>query len=112
MVTSGNFPTRAIGDNRKPISYSPSRLSECVGNEREYHPTQKPRWLLQKLLQVSSKPGDVVLDPFAGSGSTAFAVGHMPRRKFILVEPEPKYVGLIQSIAKDEFGCKVTLKDN
>ena len=84
----------------------------CAGNEREYHPTQKPRWLLQKLLQVSSKPGDVVLDPFAGSGSTAFAVGHMPRRKFILVEPEPKYVGLIQSIAKDEFGCKVTLNDN
>lgn len=81
----------------------------CAGNEREYHPTQKPRWLLQKLLQVSSKPGDKVLDPFAGSGATAFSIGHLPGRKFILVEPEPKYSGLIQSIAKDEFGCKVTM---
>lgn len=84
----------------------------CAGNEREYHPTQKPRWLLQKLLQVSSKPGDMVLDPFAGSGSTAFAVGHLPGRKFILVEPEPKYSGLIQSTAIEEFGCKVqTIKN-
>ncbi|MBV6343234.1 DNA methyltransferase [Candidatus Magnetobacterium casense] len=83
----------------------------CAGNEREYHPTQKPRWLLQKLLQVSSKPGDTVLDPFAGTGSTAFAVGHLPRRRFILVEPEPKYSGLIQSIAQEEFQCKVTIKN-
>lgn len=83
----------------------------CSGNEREYHPTQKPRWLLQKLLQISSKPGDIVLDPFAGTGSTAFCIGRLPRRKFILVEPEPKYAGLIQSIAKEEFQCKVTIKD-
>lgn len=83
----------------------------CAGNEREYHPTQKPRWLLQKLLQVSTKPGDTVLDPFAGTGSTAFCIGHLPRRRFILVEPEPKYSGLIQSIAQEEFQCKVTIKD-
>jgi site-specific DNA-methyltransferase (adenine-specific) len=84
----------------------------CAGNEREYHPTQKPRWLLQKLLQVSSKPGDIVLDPFAGTGSTAFCIGHLPRRKFMLVEPEPKYSGLIQSIAQEEFQCTVTIKDS
>lgn len=83
----------------------------CAGNEREYHPTQKPRWLLQKLLQVSTKPGDTVLDPFAGTGSTAFCVGHLPGRRFILVEPEPKYSGLIQSIAQEEFQCKVTIKN-
>lgn len=83
----------------------------CAGNEREYHPTQKPRWLLQKFLQVSSKPGDLILDPFAGTGSTAFANGHLPRRRFLLVEPEPKYAGLIQSIAKEEFQCQVMMKD-
>lgn len=82
----------------------------CAGNEREYHPTQKPRWLLQKLLQVSSKPGDTILDPFAGTGSTAFCIGHLPKRRFILVEPEPKYSGLIQSIAQEEFRCKVTIE--
>lgn len=81
----------------------------CAGIEREYHPTQKPRWLLQKFIQVSSKPGDTILDPFAGSGSTAFAASRMPGRRFILVEPEPKYYGLIQSVAKDEFGIEVAV---
>ncbi|GAH42382.1 unnamed protein product, partial [marine sediment metagenome] len=84
----------------------------CAGNERQWHPTQKPRWLLEKILFVSSVPGAQVLDPFAGSGSTAFAAQRLPGRQVTLIEPEPKYVGLIQSIAKDEFGCKVTLNDN
>lgn len=83
----------------------------CAGNERlQGHPTQKPRWLLQKLLQVSSLPGNTVLDPFAGSGSTAFAAMRLPGRHVVLIEPEPKYVGLIQSTAKEEFQCDVMLK--
>ncbi len=86
----------------------------CAGIEREWsHPTQKPRWLLRKLLRVSSRQGDTILDPFAGSGSTAFASFELPSsRHVILIEPEPKYAGLIQSIAKEEFQCEVTLKDN
>lgn len=82
----------------------------CGGNERQWHPTQKPRWLLEKLLWVSSTPGAQVLDPFAGSGSTAFASHRLPGRQAILIEPEPKYVGLIQSIAKEEFQCQVVLE--
>ena len=79
------------------------------GDERQGHPTQKPRWLLKQLLMVSSKPGDTILDPFAGSGSTAFSVLSKLGRKFILVEPEPKYFGTIQSTAKEEFRCSVKL---
>lgn len=84
----------------------------CAGLEREDHPTQKPRWLLWKLLWVSSNYGDTILDPFAGSGSTAFASqsgSAMQGRKFLLVECEPKYIGGIQSTAKEEFGCPVTV---
>lgn len=40
----------------------------CAGNEREYHPTQKPINLILQLARVASHPGDVVLDCFAGSG--------------------------------------------
>lgn len=82
----------------------------CAGNERQWHPTQKPRWLLLKLLGVSSLPGDTVLDPFAGSGSTAFAAMRLPERHIVLIEPEPKYSGLIQSTAKEEFQCDVILR--
>lgn len=83
-----------------------------AGSEREghWHPTQKPRWLLEKLLFVASAPGARVLDPFAGSGSTAFAAQRLPGREIILVEPKSKYVGLIQSTAKEEFGCEVNLQ--
>jgi site-specific DNA-methyltransferase (adenine-specific) len=81
----------------------------CGGDERSYHPTQKPRYLLWKLIQVSSLPGDTILDPFAGSGSTAFACFVFGRNS-ILVEPEPQYSGLIQSIAKKEFNYDVILR--
>lgn len=82
----------------------------CSGNERQWHPTQKPRWLLEKILFVSSAPGTQVLDPFAGSGSTAFAAHRFAGRQVTLIEPEPKYYGLIQSIAKEEFQCEVALE--
>lgn len=74
----------------------------CMGDERQYHPTQKPRWILEKLIFVSSKVGDIIMDPFAGSGSTAFAAVRLGRST-IVIEPEPKYSGLIESTAKDEF---------
>lgn len=84
----------------------------CAGAERGWsHPTQKPRWLLRKLLRVSSRQGDTILDPFAGSGSAAFASLELPSsRHVILIEPEPKYAGLIQSVAKEEFQCPVVLE--
>ena len=87
----------------------------CAGDEREghWHPTQKPRWLLTKLIFVGSIGGASILDPFAGSGSTAFASLHLPElRQITLIEPEPQYVGLIQSVAKKEFECQVILKRN
>jgi site-specific DNA-methyltransferase (adenine-specific) len=81
----------------------------CGGNEREYHPTQKPRWLLEKLIAISSLAGETVLDSFAGSGSTGFAAFRL-HRKSILVEPMPKYRGLIEGTAQEEFNTQVILK--
>jgi site-specific DNA-methyltransferase (adenine-specific) len=54
------------------------------------HPTQKPVELLQILIQTFSKAGDVVLDPFAGSASTAIAAINAKRR-FIAIEKDADY---------------------
>lgn len=58
--------------------------------ENTEHPTQKPEKLLAKLLLASTKPGDLVLDPFAGSGTTA-VVAQKLGRKFIAIEQEEAF---------------------
>lgn len=58
------------------------------------HPTMKPVGLLQYLLCNSTQTGDIVLDPFGGSGSTLIAC-HGERRKARLVELDPKYADVI-----------------
>ena len=69
----------------------------CTGHERlknargeKAHPTQKPESLLHRLLIGSTNPGDVVLDPFFGTGTTG-AVATMLGRHFIGIEREEEY---------------------
>ena len=70
----------------------------CTGNERlkgqdgkKVHPTQKPEALLARIIMASSKPGDVILDPFFGSGTTG-AVAKRFGRNFIGIERETDYI--------------------
>ena len=70
----------------------------CTGNERlkggegrKIHPTQKPEALLHRVLLAASKPGDVILDPFFGTGTTG-AVAKRLGRHFVGVEREPEYI--------------------
>lgn len=58
--------------------------------ENTGHPTQKPEKLLAKLILASSNPGDVVLDPFAGSGSTSVTAKKL-NRHYIGVEQNEQY---------------------
>lgn len=58
--------------------------------ENTSHPTQKPEKLLAKLILASSNPGDTVLDPFLGSGSTSVTAKKLDRY-YIGVELEPRY---------------------
>lgn len=65
----------------------------CMGNERTKdpaHPTQKPVRVLQHLLRLGSNADDIVLDPYAGVGSTGVAALGLGRR-FVGVELEPRY---------------------
>lgn len=58
------------------------------------HPTMKPVRLLARLVHNSSKHGDIVIDPFAGSGSTAIACEQINRRCY-MAELDPKYCDVI-----------------
>ncbi len=69
----------------------------CTGHERlkdsngdKAHPTQKPEALLHRVLLATTNPGDVVLDPFFGTGTTG-AVAKMLGREFIGIEREAAY---------------------
>ena len=57
------------------------------------HPTQKPLALLERVVAASAAPGDLVVDPFCGSGTTGVAaLAHGCR--FLGLEQDPAYVGL------------------
>lgn len=65
----------------------------CMGEERikePNHPTQKPVKVLEHVIKLASKEGDLVFDPFMGVGSTGVAALNLDR-KFIGVEIDEKY---------------------
>ncbi len=73
-------------------------LNICLGEERvkgadgkSLHNTQKPLDLLRRVILASTKPGDVILDPFVGSGTTAAAAKELGR-KFIGIDRDASYV--------------------
>lgn len=63
--------------------------------ENTEHPTQKPEKLIAKLILASSPPGAVILDPFAGSGTTAVTAKKL-QRNFIAIEAEAEYCAIAQ----------------
>lgn len=66
--------------------------------ERTEHPCQMPELLLERIIKVSSNKGDMVLDPFAGSGTTLVVAKKLERR-FIGIEISPKYInGIVERL--------------
>ncbi|MBS6008857.1 site-specific DNA-methyltransferase [Haemophilus parahaemolyticus] len=59
--------------------------------EKRIHPTQKPLKLIERLIKVSSNPGDKILDPFSGSGSTFLAAENL-NRIATAIEIDPVYI--------------------
>src|SRR4051795_10428251 len=89
-------------------------LPICAGAERvkgadgsKAHPTQKPEALLYRILLACTKPGDVVLDPFFGTGTTG-AVARRLGRKWIGIEREPAYV----KVARERIASTLPLDES
>ena len=80
-----------------PICSGPERLKDAAG--RKVHPTQKPEALLHRLLLASTNPGDLVLDPFFGTGTTG-AVARRVGRRWLGIERNPAYA----AAARDRIG--------
>ncbi len=74
-----------------PICGGPERLKGADG--RKAHPTQKPEALLERLLLATTKPDDLVLDPFFGTGTTGATALRLGRR-VIGIERDPDYAAL------------------
>ena len=77
-----------------PLCTGSERLKDEAGDKT--HPTQKPESLLARILMASSKPGDLVLDPFFGTGTTG-AVAKKLGRDFIGIEREDDYIAAAQT---------------
>ncbi|MBC7137199.1 MAG: site-specific DNA-methyltransferase [Defluviimonas sp.] len=76
-----------------PLCTGHERLKDASGEKA--HPTQKPEALLHRVLVATTNPGDVVLDPFFGTGTTG-AVAKMLGRDFIGIEREESYRAVAQ----------------
>ena len=89
-------------------------LPICSGAERvkgedgaKAHPTQKPEALLYRILLACTKPGDVVLDPFFGTGTTG-AVARRLGRRWIGIEREPAYL----KVARERIDSTLPLDES
>jgi modification methylase len=74
-----------------PLCTGPERLKDAAGNKA--HPTQKPEALLYRAILASTQPGDVVLDPFFGTGTTG-AVAKKLGRRYIGIERDAGYAAV------------------
>ncbi len=87
-LKAGNEDCQVRSDWYFPICTGGERLKDAQG--RKTHPTQKPEALLARIIMAASNPGDIVLDPFFGTGTTG-AVAKQLGRRFIGIERDPVY---------------------
>ena len=109
------WATKSRGGKRYTFNYDAMKMANdelqmrsdwslplCTGEERlkdetgqKAHPTQKPEALLHRVILASTRPGDVILDPFFGTGTTGAAARRLGRR-FIGIEREAAYARLAE----------------
>lgn len=91
---------KALGDDQKePLTdlwWDIHRIKHR--RDRDYHPCQLPEALMERIIRLSTNPGDIVLDALAGTGTTAVAAAKLGRR-YIAIDLDPTYV----SIAREKL---------
>ena len=112
ILKAGNDDCQARSDWFLPICTGAERLKDRGGHKT--HPTQKPEALLARVLLAASNAGDLVLDPFFGSGTTG-AVARKLRRCFIGIERDPAYaaaarkrIEAVESLAEEAVATAPT----
>jgi modification methylase len=87
-LKAGNEDIQVRSDWTLPLCTGEERLKGHDG--KKLHPTQKPAALLARVILSSSRPDDLVLDPFNGTGTTGAVAKHLGRR-YIGIERDPAY---------------------
>ena len=95
--------TGVLCDRSLGLILSPIELN---GEERLGYPTQKPVALLERIIQASSNPGDVVLDPFCGCGTTIDAAEKLGR-DWIGIDVTQLAISLIKNRLQDTYGSRL-----
>jgi modification methylase len=93
-LKAANEDVQVRSDWSIPLCTGDERLKDTEG--RKVHPTQKPEALLARVMLSSSRPGDVVLDPFHGTGTTG-AVATRLGRRFIGIERDAAYAAAAEA---------------
>src|SRR6201993_3171042 len=93
-LKAGNEDLQMRSDWFIPLCTGEERLKG--GDGKKLHPTQKPEALLARVILSSSRPGDLVLDPFSGTGPPGAAAKRLGRR-FIGIERDPAYAAAAEA---------------
>src|SRR5215471_1859988 len=114
-LKAGNDDIQMRSDWLIPLCTGEERLKGADG--KKLHPTQKPEALLAHIILAASRPDDLVLDPFSGTGTTG-AVARRLRRRFIGVEREAEYaaaaeerIAAVEPMAEPALASFITARD-
>lgn len=91
LVKEGGTPTFNFLTQKDMVNVYP----HCSSEKLTDHPTEKPLGMIRRIIEVSSNKGDLVLDPFMGSGTTAAACLETGRR-YLGFEREPEYIRMAE----------------
>jgi DNA modification methylase len=81
---------------KRPTSVMWHTIVSPTGREKTGYPTQKPEALIRRFVQASSRPGDLCLDPFAGSGTLGAVAAQLDRR-YLLMDESPEAVAVMKA---------------
>jgi modification methylase len=93
-LKAGNEDVQVRSDWTFPLCTGEERIKGRDG--KKLHPTQKPEALLARVILSSSRPGDLILDPFSGTGTTGAAAKRLGRQ-FIGIERDPAYAAAAEA---------------
>jgi len=114
VLKAGNEDIQVRSDWTLPLCTGEERLKQ---DGKKLHPTQKPEALIARAILAASRPDDLVLDPFAGTGTTG-AVAKRLRRRFVGVEREATYaraaeerIGAVEPLPNDTLKPFMTARE-
>src|SRR5271154_1908865 len=107
-LKAGNEDVQMRSDWFIPLCTGEERLKG--GDGKKLHPTQKPEALLARVILASTRPGDVVLDPFSGTG-TSGAVAHRLQRRFIGIERLAEYAAAAEPLPEPTLATFMTARE-